>query len=201
MQPHDTTKLCECGCGQPAATAKATNKKLGWIKDQPLRFAHGHNRRVAPDKRFWANVSPGNFTECWHWQGAFTSLGYGVISDRGQHIGAHRFSWVLHFGPIPGALQVLHRCDNPACVNPYHLFLGTQLDNVRDMDAKGRRVTQCNPRRGETHADAKLTEADVTEIRQLSALGVSQRKIAKQFGMSQQQISDIVRRRRWAHVP
>lgn len=204
MQEHTTdessVKLCECGCGQPTNIAPHTNKKLGWLKGQPLRFVHGHNRRSTPERQFWKHVQRVPHVECWLWQGAI-GWGYGVFHAKGQTLRAHRFSWELHNGPICDGLQVLHKCDVRACVNPAHLFLGTQLENIQDMDAKGRRVTKYNPRRGETHADAKLTTSDIVAIRQLSAQGVSQREIAKQFDMSQQHISDIVRRRCWTHVP
>lgn len=87
---------------------------------------------------FWHLVDKRGPDDCWPWQGSLY-VGYGRIKDgqRGR-VGAHRVSWELHHGPIPDGLWVLHRCDNPPCVNPAHLFLGTPGDNVRDMHAKGR---------------------------------------------------------------
>ena len=91
-------------------------------------------------ERFWAKVARGSTSECWLWLGGISSTGYGSIKrSGGARITAHRASWELHRGPVPDGLWVLHRCDVRRCVNPAHLFLGTRLDNIRDMDAKGRR--------------------------------------------------------------
>lgn len=96
-------------------------------------------RVLPPEKRFWAKVNKTD--RCWLWTGAGGEKGHGVFSWDGRQGGAHRFSWELHKGPIPDGLHVLHNCpdgDNPACVNPAHLWLGTIADNNRDMFAKGR---------------------------------------------------------------
>jgi hypothetical protein len=79
-------------------------------------------------------------TGCWEWYGAFNNYGYGSIRVDGLRVGAHRASYVAHVGPLPSNMQVLHKCDNPSCVNPDHLFLGTQSDNVYDMVHKGRHI-------------------------------------------------------------
>jgi hypothetical protein len=98
-------------------------------------------RGVAPADRFWSRVTKGD--GCWEWSGARDRGGYGHFN--GAHGNrAHRFSWILANGPIPAGMLICHRCDNPPCVNPDHLFLGTVLDNHRDMDAKGRRPTAAN---------------------------------------------------------
>src|SRR4029450_10668027 len=90
--------------------------------------------------RFWKYITPGPFDECWLWQGAPSKMGYGriAIDKTGATAYAHRVSWEFHFGPIPAGMMVCHRCDTPMCVNPYHLFLGTQADNLIDMRRKGR---------------------------------------------------------------
>jgi hypothetical protein len=100
------------------------------------------------EERFWEKVAKGD--GCWLWTASLGSTGYGQIcvrDEKGQYrqTKAHRVSWILTNGPIPGGLQVLHKCDNPPCVNPDHLFLGTAIDNMRDMAAKGRHVGTRKP--------------------------------------------------------
>lgn len=103
-------------------------------------------------------------------------------------MGAHRFSYELLVGPVPAGHHVLHRCDNPPCVNPSHLFTGTDADNVLDMDLKGRRLT-------------KMTPDAVRSIRARYAEGgIPQRVIAAEFGIGQAQVSKIVRRESWCHI-
>ena len=101
--------------------------------------------RRDPELRFWEKVDkngpihPTLTTPCWIWTAFCNADGYGVFGTGAKTlISPHRFSWELHFGPIPDGLWVLHKCDNPPCVNPSHLFLGTQLDNIQDMLSKGR---------------------------------------------------------------
>jgi hypothetical protein len=92
---------------------------------------------------FWSKVSFEPNTGCWLWFGGMLAHGYGQMANReGKVVGVHRFSWVLHFGPIPKGMMVLHKCDERSCVNPAHLFLGTALDNSHDMMKKGRHWRQ-----------------------------------------------------------
>ena len=111
------------------------------------------------------------------------------------HRGAHRVSYAAFVGD-PGDLHVCHRCDNPACVNPDHLWLGTAGDNHQDRVTKGR----SNPRRGEQHHSAKLSAADVLDIRARCAAGESQHSVAQAFKISQPAVSYIVRRLSWGHL-
>lgn len=137
-------KLCACGCGRPTRPAIKTSKAFGWIKGKPLEFIHGHNSRKSLLERFWSRVN--KTTSCWVWTGATTGkVGHGVICTKRDRLAGinelmlcHRLSWELANGPIPNGKHVLHHCDNPPCVNPKHLFLGTQADNNRDMFSKGR---------------------------------------------------------------
>ncbi len=90
------------------------------------------------DTEFWSRVLTGSVDECWPWLGARMTNGYGKLTYGGWNVSAHRLSYVLAFGPIPEGMCILHKCDNPRCVNPAHLRAGTQLENMQDMHAKGR---------------------------------------------------------------
>lgn len=157
--------------------------------------------RVPLEIRFWKRViGTADPDACWGWLGGADKDGYGRLwlgGAEGPNIVASRFSWQIHFGPIPDGLRVLHRCDNPPCCNPHHLFLGTNAENSADMVTKGRSFRPV----GALAGAAKMTEADVAAIRERAGKGQTQRAIAAQFGLSFQQISRIVRRDRWAHIP
>lgn len=157
-------------------------------------------RRADPVALFWARVEKSD--GCWPWRGA-RLRGYGKFNSRtlGRQGYAHRFAYEFARGPIPDGLQVLHRCDNPPCCNPDHLFLGTQLDNIADMVAKGRGASgdrsgwRTHPERmprGERHSHAKLTAAQVEEIRATPRRRGSQRALARRFGVSEATVSLIV---------
>lgn len=153
-------------------------------------------------QRFWVKVQKSR--GCWIWIGAKggSRAGYGVIGRgrRGQGlVYAHRASWELHKGQIPDGLEVLHKCDNPACVKPKHLFLGTQTDNMRDCAAKGRVVYKVQRRPGELNPMAKLTTEQVLLIR--ARQRQEYRDIADEFRVSPALISMIRLRRIWAHLP
>lgn len=148
--------------------------------------------------RFWSKVNIGNPSECWEWQAFRSRLGYGRLMFQGKVCAAHRVSWAITNGEIPDGLCVLHKCDNRACVNPNHLFLGTQVENIQDMIRKGRKRN--NPSKGEASKNAKLTTDDIHKIRQFHAEGKSHKQIAKMFGICFQEISKIVRGERWAHI-
>lgn len=108
-----------------------------WYRTGDVGGLEARPTNVPWQERFWSKVQKGE--GCWEWQGRRFPFGYGAFYLEGQWNGAHRASWRVHFGEIPDGLWVLHRCDNPPCVRPDHLFLGTHLDNVRDMCRKGRK--------------------------------------------------------------
>jgi hypothetical protein len=164
--------------------------------------AHLHPRR-SPSERFWPKADVGHSDDCWEWQAARDELGYGFFRmTSGENMWkAHRAAWVLIHGLIPPGLIVCHHCDNPPCVNPSHLFLGTPQDNVDDRVRKGR-SSRLISHFGETSPKAKLTAAQVAEIRErYSAGGVYQRELGEEFGVDQTQIGRIVRGVRWKQSP
>lgn len=139
---------------------------------------------------------------CWSWIGAANKAGYGFIctsfdGKASKRILAHRLSWRIHKGIFDESLRVLHRCDNPQCCNPDHLFLGTQADNVADMDSKGRRGDVS----GENHPKAIITEQQAMEIISLLESGHQHIHIASRFGVKKHIVSDISAGRNWKHLP
>jgi hypothetical protein len=145
-------------------------------------------------QRFWSKVDVRGPDECWPWKASKVS-GYGQMSVAGQPgpARAHVVSWELHHGSTHGAC-VLHRCDNRACVNPGHLFLGSMADNTHDMIAKGRQKWWPGPKaRGEHNGQAKLTDAQVREIRASHAVGEKRRAIADRYGIHYSHACALIR--------
>lgn len=155
-------------------------------------------QKNAPLKeRFYRFVGKPEDNGCILWKGSKLYSGYGMIrSGKGKEIPAHRASWEIHVGPIPEGMHVLHKCDNPPCVNHKHLFIGTHNDNMQDMIEKERNVIM----KGENHGMAKLNEDKVREIRKLNKNGVSRRELQEKFGMSKGGIEGIVNGRSWKHI-
>lgn len=145
--------------------------------------------------RFWAKVEKG--PGCWEWTaGKLNGYGrIGLTKARG-YIFAHRLSYQIHFGSIPDNLKVLHKCDNPGCVRPDHLFIGTMGDNNRDRARKGR----SRPVKGESHGMSKIANQDVIQIRLLYESGRTVTSLANEFGISRSQVSGIVHGRYWRHI-
>lgn len=144
--------------------------------------------------RFWKYVHVGGEDECWEWTGAKDTPGYGVLKIGGRGFKANRLSWAIHFSD-PGDMCVLHKCDNPACVNPKHLFLGTLSDNSIDMMRKGRHPQPDN--RGENSGHAKLTWEDVRKIRDGFANRVSTRELANRYHVKLEAIRYIILNEHW----
>jgi hypothetical protein len=146
------------------------------------------------EERFWAKVNRRGPDECWEWQGGRSS-GYphGILGSgpRGAvvHEYAHRVSWEIHNGPVPEGRNVLHHCDNPPCVNPRHLYVGTIADNNLDRDVRGR------------SGSAKLTAEQVRVLRKRRANGERVGVMARELGMNRAWLSQILLGKAWKHVP
>lgn len=176
---------------------------------------------LLPD-RFWSKVNPfgptpehcPELSQCWVWTACCNPDGYGRFGVGSRSDGtalAHRHIYTVLVAPIPAGHHVLHHCDNPPCVRPGHLFLGTQAENNADMTAKGRNRTARGERngkythpertaRGERVGSAKLTETKVLEMRRLARAGMTKQAIASQFEVSDGLVGQIVRRKIWRHV-
>lgn len=181
-----------------------------------------HHVKIKPTlseiERFWSNVNktgktmPHMESSCWDWSAAKNIYGYGRCGGGYRTVLAHRFLWTIELGDIPQGLFVCHKCDNPACVNPNHLFLGTALDNTRDKENKGRgnhaTGDKCGSRtkpekrpRGESNTNSKLTVFDILAIRDMFATGLfTKAKLASEFNVSTTLIRNIVKRRIWKHI-
>lgn len=163
--------------------------------------------------QFWEKVDKQSGDSCWLWRAFRNPLGYGMFGVKRDVRLAHRIMYELVYGAIPDGMCVLHRCDNPSCVNPSHLYLGSRFDNNRDKMSRGRAYRPTgdkNPSRshpetqvrGEASPNAKLTSASVKQIRTMYATGRYRLKdIAAQFGVSFSAIDRVVRRQTWKHVP
>lgn len=187
------------------------------VSPSRLRYARYCSRacqttpKQSVEDRFWACVTRSSDpSSCWEWQGYVTVHGYGSLGIRQRPTPAHRLSYEFHYGPIPPGLHVLHHCDNPRCVNPAHLFLGTHTDNMRDMKAKGRAATgeqhgsHLHPdrtRRGRRHGLAKLNEEAVRYIRASHPLGLhSYSALARKYDVSIRSIEHVIKKTSWKHV-
>lgn len=188
-------------------------------------FQKGHRRKgIDWVNRFWADVVKNN-DGCWEWQGPVNQGGYGRITRNGRSVNAHRVSFELDYGQIPLGMCVCHKCDNPGCVRPDHLFLGSKGDNNRDRAEKGRSAIgdRSGPRKyreqlprgdqhysrkrpelvvkGERHGNAKLTDSLVREWRYLhDEMGRSPSQIATDYGIYRQIVWRVVTRKTWKHV-
>lgn len=159
--------------------------------------------RMNVEARFWPKVmKPGDWESCWTWTGSKGSKNdtYGKIKLRSYvTVRTHRLSYVLYYGHVPGDLCVCHRCDNPECVNPLHLFLGTNAENTADKVAKGR--WKGGDQTGEKNGAAKLTASQVDQIKALISVGYTNTAIGKRFGITHSLVSRIRRGRSWGAEP
>ena len=197
-----------------ACIVKARNRGILLAQDYPAIYQWAKAGRkyldpVTTADRFWSKVQK---TEtCWVWIGAHVPRGYGIIHIRSQdrNVYAHRYSWEIHYGPVPDGLLVCHTCDNPPCVRPDHLFVGSVQDNSTDAKAKGRTAsgerhgTKTHPEafpKGSQCTHAKITEDQVREIRLAAANGEKRASIGTRYGLHPAYVSLVVARRRWTHV-
>lgn len=179
------------------------------------RLIRGRSMPKHKGKRgdFWSKVCVSiRRDRCWEWIGSLNQDGYGQVRVNKRLIGAHRVAWELTHGAIPDGLKVLHNCpagDNPSCVNPAHLFLGTQQENITDMVNKGRHTRgeshiwsrNLHRAQGEDNGRAKLTAAAVRFIRKRYAQGgVTFKQLARAFAVSDTTISSIVKRKIWRNL-
>jgi predicted XRE-type DNA-binding protein len=182
---HGERKCEVAGCGEE-------HRAKGLCLKHYMRFQRGVDphaptwRDVTLEERLKAKLAPQDpVTGCIEWIGCRNNDGYGQISRAGKMIGTHCLAYELKHGPIPEGLCVCHTCDNRACCNDDHHFLDTKAGNNADMTTKGRRA------KGESNGNAKLTAANVTEIRRRIAAGELQSEIASDFGISRNHVSRI----------
>lgn len=176
----------------------------------PPELEEGSDSLKKIEGRFWSKAIRTEIDECWIWIAGKLGAGYGNFAFRGTGCPAHRFSWMLfNKKEIPSGMLVMHTCDNPPCVNPKHLVLGTTADNIADKCSKGRQrkgdnhPARVNPnflKRGDDHHYSKLTSEQVLEIRALKGK-MKNVSIAKKFKVTDGTISMIMKRKIWAHLP
>jgi hypothetical protein len=164
-----------------------------------------HKNTTSELERFTSKYIVNEATGCWEWMTGLDQCGYGQFHSNVISSGkAHRWAYTHYVGDIGDGMGVLHKCDNRRCVNPEHLFLGTQKDNVRDAMSKGRATCQnyrtFTPMLGESHPQAKLNNQSVLEIMSLHRGGASNVAIALLYGVNHSQIANIVNGKKWNHV-
>jgi hypothetical protein len=182
---------------------KAVAEKSGRIINNRDRGRHIPVMTELETAKFHAAVASCGKDECWPWKLYLRDNEYGQFMLNRKPFLAHRIAYFLAFGDFDASKSVCHRCDNRMCCNPAHLFLGTHADNARDMYQKRRAGCQLRPERlarGNRHGCAKLKESDIPTIRRMCQEGIYQRVIAKQYGVSQSQITVINTGKTWKHV-
>lgn len=165
-----------------------------WAERRLAQSQKFRKTRLTPDERFDRYFAAGARSQCWEWTAGRDASGYGRFMLHGSAVPASRYALERSTGTASAGMYACHRCDNPPCVNPSHLYWGTRQDNADDAVSRGRIPV------GEQKAQAVLTEAQVIEIRELHASGQLQRVIAESFGISAQTVRAIALGRKWKHV-
>ena len=202
MASHDSTRTHRKGPVGYKQSSEHKEKRLSQIRGKrhfPETMTPIGGGWMVSERVFWRRVH--KTSTCWLWTGGRKRFGHGAVSirtiDRRMQTGAHRVAWILANGPIPDGMCVCHHCDNPPCVNPAHLFIGTKSDNTQDAFDKGR--IKVRPMDGARNPNAKLTGEQVREIRSRYPVE-SQCSLARAFGVSQTAIRNIVLGKRWPFV-
>jgi hypothetical protein len=146
--------------------------------------------------RFWSKVIKRSNEECWGWTACKMKDGYGRFLFNGKVKGAHQVSWILTYGLLPKGKSILHRCDNPECTNPLHLFAGTQKDNMRDCSSKKR----ISIRIGEKNPLAKLTKEKIYEMAELKKQGLTYQGISERYNVSLPTAQRALTGKTWSHL-
>lgn len=192
---NNTTSIpygyCHCGCGQKTSLAKKTDNNISHIKGEPVKYCVGHGNKLTPENQiivFWHQIIiTADDKQCWLWTGNLDEDGYGRTWFNYKKQNAHRVAWMYPDYVIPDGMIVCHSCDNPACCNPRHLFIGTYQDNSSDMVSKGRQMKNDN------HYKCKLSNEQVVEIRDKYARGIArQYELAREYGVTSDNIWQIV---------
>lgn len=189
-------RVCEqCGAAFRVREKMLRHQPARWCSRKCYYDAAHHEGSMA--EWFWSRVDKSG--DCWVWRGRCLQSGYGQLIVKKKVLLAHRVAFELTHGHIPPGLEICHRCDNPPCVNPAHLFCGSHADNMRDMKTKGRQSRGARPYR-DGHRNAKLNADSVREIRSLHQQGMSFVELGRRYGVSGDQASNVVKRRSWRDV-
>jgi hypothetical protein len=182
--------ICRCECGVEKSVWDSGLKSNRIRSCGCLRSTHRETYKEDSKKRFLEKIKIKN--ECWEWIRRKHRQGYGQFGYKRKYMLAHRASWILFKGDIPENMSICHKCDNPSCVNPEHLFIGTHADNMIDAFMKNRKSTK-----GYKHPRSKVTNETIEKIFKLRAKGMTQLAIGLICGICQHMVSKILRKKHW----